>query len=216
MDIGARRVYKGNREVHVSPRGFELLRLLIDNAPRAIAKGEILEVLWPNVFVSESSLARLVAELRHALDDQASGPRIIRTVHGYGYALAAEPLDAQMPTRADAAQPTCRFITPDKTFSLADGEHVAGRDPQSAIPLDSPKVSWHHARLAIRGSDATVEDLGSKNGTFVCGVRIITPAALAVGDTIRIGPFLLTFIGAGGPAATRTDTQIANKAASQE
>ena len=60
----------------------------------------------------------------------------------------------------------------DCEFRLGDGEHLVGREPGVSIRLDSPKVSRHHARVTIAGREATVEDLGSKNGTYVRGARI--------------------------------------------
>ena len=66
-----------------------------------------------------------------------------------------------------------------------------GRDASASIRLDSPKVSRQHARLTVRGVSVTVQDLGSKNGSFVRGIRVTAPRTLQPGDDLRVGPFAL-------------------------
>ena len=73
-----------------------------------------------------------------------------------------------------------------------------------SICLDSPKVSRRHARFLVAGTQARVEDLGSKNGTFVRGARITMSTALTSGDRIRIGPFTLVFRVASVARSTET------------
>ena len=207
LDTDARRVCRGNREVHLSPKAFELLTVLVEHRGRALPKAELLERVWPGVFVSDASLARVVTELREAVGDRARHAQVIRTVHGYGYAFAAEVEDDAPRRRPGATgQSTCWLVWRRRVFALADGEQVAGRDPGAAIWLDSPKVSRQHARVLVRGTTATIEDLGSKNGTFVRGVRISAPTNLAPADDIRIGPFRLIFRIARGPTSTETET----------
>ena len=53
--------------VHLSPKAYGLLSVLADARPRAVAKSELHQQLWPSTFVSEATLASLVAELRVAL-----------------------------------------------------------------------------------------------------------------------------------------------------
>src|SRR5262249_43535770 len=53
--------------------------------------------------------------------------------------------------------------------ALGDGDHVIGRDADVAIPLPSPTVSRRHAKIVVAGAVATLEDVGSKNGTYVRG-----------------------------------------------
>ena len=83
-------LFRGTGEVRLSPKAFELLTLLVEARPRALSKTELLERVWPGVFVSEDSLAKVVTEIRQALGDRKRPPRIVRTVHRYGYAFAAE------------------------------------------------------------------------------------------------------------------------------
>ena len=84
------------------------------------------------------------------------------------------------------------------------GEHVIGRDADVTISLKSPTVSRHHAKIVIAGEVATLEDLGSKNGTHLRGVAVSTPTQLADGDQLRIGAFELTFRTIGSKGSTET------------
>jgi DNA-binding winged helix-turn-helix (wHTH) protein len=207
LDIDARRLFRGTREVHLSPKAFEALTLLVDNRSRAISKTELLERVWPGVFVSEASLAKVVNEIREAVGDRARRALIVRTVHGYGYAFAAEvEVDESGATgTVPPVRPHCWLVCGTREFALADGEHVVGRNPEVSVWLESPKVSRHHARLIVRGSRATIEDLGSKNGTYVRRARISGPTELELGDEIRIGRFTLIFRVEETAGPTETD-----------
>ena len=87
LDSGTRELTRRGRAVPLSPKVFELLELLLERRPEAVAKDAIHDRLWPKSFVSESSLARLAAEARAALADDARKPRYLRTVFGFGYAF---------------------------------------------------------------------------------------------------------------------------------
>ncbi|HEY1909635.1 MAG TPA: winged helix-turn-helix domain-containing protein [Vicinamibacterales bacterium] len=188
------------RPVHMTPKAFELLSLLVENRPRALAKSELHRTLWPSTFVSDATLTSLVAELREALGDHGRERQFIRTVHRFGYAFSSEVSEHK-----PAAQPmTHTWIVFDhREMALARGDYSIGRDPLSAITLLSPTVSKRHARISI-GEVATIEDLGSKNGTFVRGEPIAGVTLLEDGDRIRIGSFDLTIRIVTGSGSTDT------------
>lgn len=73
------------------------------------------------------------------------------------------------------------------------GESILlGRDPQAGQPLDDPLVSWHHARITRSGGKVFLEDLSSRNGTFVDGTRISSKTELKAGQQIGIGGYQFT------------------------
>jgi DNA-binding winged helix-turn-helix (wHTH) protein len=90
MDPESRRLFRDEHGVHLTPKAFALLRTLIDSRPKAVSKQELLERIWPDAFVSDVSLARLITEIRIAVGDDARRPRWIRTVHGFGYAFSGD------------------------------------------------------------------------------------------------------------------------------
>jgi DNA-binding winged helix-turn-helix (wHTH) protein len=205
LDVDARQLFRAGREVHLSPKAFELLEALIEARPCALAKAELLERVWPSVFVSDASLARAVTELRDAVGDHARHARIVRTVHGYGYAFCADVRPITHPTASEHEPARCWLVSGPRSIALPEGEHLVGREPGASIWLDSPAVSRRHARLIVEAGHATIEDLRSKNGTFVCGDRISSRTALRPGDTIRVGRFTLAFRVAGGTTQTVTE-----------
>ena len=206
LDIDTRQLVRGDRDAHLSPKAFELLKLLIENRPRVLSKTELIERVWPGVFVSDASLAKVVSKIRKAIG-QADDTRIIRTVHGCGYAFAAEVADQAAGAESVRAAGTgaCSLMCGRREFPLGDGEHIVGRDARASIRLDSPKVSRQHARLIVRGARATLVDLGSKNGSYVRGVRVTVPRLLQPGDDLRIGPFALVFRVADEAGSTESE-----------
>ena len=206
LDSAGRRLFRNDVEVHLTPKAFELLQLLLEARDRALSKAEITNRLWPRTFVSDANLSVLVAEIRSVLADPARSPRFIRTVHRFGYAFCGAVSDISRPrplVPSDAA--ICWLVAGDRRLPLGQGENLIGRDPSLPIWFDVPGVSRHHARIAVDHDSATIEDLSSKNGTYVQGERIASVVALKNSDSIRLGSLPLTFVTRPLSATTRTE-----------
>jgi DNA-binding winged helix-turn-helix (wHTH) protein len=194
FDPDTREVIRRGSRVSLSPKAFALLDLLIRNRPKALARDVIREHLWPGIFVSASNLANLVTELRSALGDDARNPKIIRTVPRFGYAFQAGAVPSGHARGGpDSGAYVCRLVWGPREIALDPGENLIGRDRDSVVWIDDASVSRRHARIAVDADGATLEDLGSKNGTFLRGRRIEKPARLADLDAIKIGPASLVF-----------------------
>jgi len=207
LDFDTRQLTEDNREIHLTPKAFDLLTMLLLDRPKVLSKAALQNRLWPDTFVAEANLSNLVAEIREALRDQAHAPTFIRTAHGFGYAFSGEA------TRLDTAaavleRPSCWLEWDRLRFPLALGEHVIGRDPDVEVRLDDSTVSRRHARLVVTTEGTVLEDFGSKNGTFRGGERVTGPVRLADGDAIRIGSLLVTFRSRSLMMSTDTQTQI--------
>ena len=81
LDADRRQLTCEGADVHLTPKAFDLLALLVNEAPRVVRKAELHERLWPGTFVSDATLVGLVKELRRALDDRDSSAPILRTAH---------------------------------------------------------------------------------------------------------------------------------------
>jgi hypothetical protein len=192
FDSGTREVRCGTRALGLSPKAFALLEILIANQPNAVSKEDIHESLWPGTFVSDASVANLVAELRAALGDNARRPRIIRTVHRFGYAFLAGAATGPRGARP-AGSPVCRLLWEGREIHLSEGENVIGREEDVAVWIDDSSVSRRHARIVVDAQGATLEDLKSKNGTLLGDVKIRGVVRLTDRDEIRVGPARMVF-----------------------
>jgi DNA-binding winged helix-turn-helix (wHTH) protein len=204
LDTDTRQLLHGGAEVHLSPKAFDLLSALLQNRPRALSKSELQEILWPATFVAESNLSSLITELRHALGDTARQMRFIRTVHRFGYAFASTATEIREADATIGRPVGCWITWGDGQAALSAGANLVGRDRDVAVWLDSPTVSRHHARITIAGTEATIEDLGSKNGTFLRGIRITNRLRLSDGDAIRIGSVDVVFRMASVASSTKS------------
>jgi DNA-binding winged helix-turn-helix (wHTH) protein len=200
FDALRRLLLRDEREIHLTPKAFDLLAVLIAAAPRVVPKREIYERLWPGGVVSDATLVGLIKEMRRALGDHDRRAPLIRTVHRVGYAFAAPLAGAQQP----AGNLWRWLVSSGRRVSLLDGENLIGRDPDARLQLDDSTVSRRHARIMLSGADALLEDLGSKNGTCVGGVRVDGQVALRDGDRVAFGRVFATYREASTGLSTAT------------
>lgn len=193
FDGEERVLLRSGEPVHLSPKAFALLELLSEVRPRVLSKKEIVDRLWPDTFVADGSLSNLVLELRQALGDEARQPRYVRTVHGFGYSFCYATIGAEAGPASPAVNSVYRLVSPWGEIALDEGECLIGRASECRISIASSTVSRHHARLRVAAGTATVEDLGSKNGTYVRGERIALATPVANGEPFRVGSVNLVF-----------------------
>ena len=184
LDANRRLLLHGGDPVSLSPKAFDLLRLLVEHHERAFSKAELHQLLWPDSFVSDGSLTILVAEIRQVLQDPADRPQFIRTVRRFGYGFCASVIRADAPLSA-AVPRNAWVIWGNRSIGVAEGDTILGRALDATIRFDVPGVSRRHARISVEGASVTIEDLGSQNGTYVRGEKISRRAALADGDELR-------------------------------
>jgi DNA-binding winged helix-turn-helix (wHTH) protein len=204
LDLERRQLVRVGRDVHLTPKAFDLLALLVAERPRAVAKAEIRDRLWPGTFVSESNLTTLVTELRAALGDAARSPRYVRTVHRFGYAFCGTATEGPGRPARRRRGPRFTLEWAGGEVALHDGENVIGREEGAAAWIESASVSRRHARIVVSEGKATLEDLGSKNGTFLRGQRITSAVVLVNGEEIRVGVVPLRFRAFEAADSTRT------------
>jgi DNA-binding winged helix-turn-helix (wHTH) protein len=190
FDADAHRVRRNGSEIRLDPKAFSLLGILLSRRPAVVPRRELHERLWPHTFVTGANLSAVVSQLREALGDvPADG--LIRTVQGFGYAFGGEAVDDAGTPAAAELGPT--VVWEGVTFSLGQGENVLGRVEEGAVFVDEASVSRRHARILVDGGKATLEDLGSRNGTWLGPKRLTGPAALEDGNSFRLGSALLEF-----------------------
>ena len=194
FDPEQRRLARGGEPVHLSPRTFKLLEVLIEARPRALSKKELMEKIWPDVVVEESNLKTTVSELRTAL----GMADVIRTVQRFGYAFSAEAIGDIMPASRYRLFMNGKHVLPQRE------DVIIGRQPSCDVWIDSPDVSRRHARITVRSNAVVIEDLGSKNGTWVGADRVDAPRELHDGDRIRLGDTTMIFRTGSGEESTES------------
>jgi DNA-binding winged helix-turn-helix (wHTH) protein len=208
LDADSRQLFRDGRELHLQPKTFELLELLVRSRPKALSKPQIRGQVWPDTVVGEASLTVAVAELRAALGDDAKEPRFVRTVYGFGYAFAGEcEADGAAPLPPAHAGASARVHWEKRIVPLVEGDNVLGRDEGVTLRIDVPGVSRRHACIRVEGRRATIEDLGSKNGTFVGDGQapIAGRVPLPDGAQFRLGRVLLLFRSSPETGSTMTE-----------
>src|SRR5439155_3971900 len=124
LDSRTRQLLCDGAEVGLSPKGFQLLLLLVENRSRAISRDELQQQLWPSTFVLETNLAGLVAEVRRAVRDSADHPLFVRTMHRFGYRFIADVDDAEAATGEPAMKYWLLWET--RQVLLAEGDNIVG------------------------------------------------------------------------------------------
>ena len=185
LDRAQRLLTRDGVPVHLTPKAFELLSVLVAAAPRVLTKADLHGELWPDSFVSDATLTGLVKELRRSLQDDDPAWPIIRTVHRVGYAFCPptdDESDGQPPSHTSHW-----LVVRGRRIVLHNGDNIVGRDPGTDVWLDAPSVSRRHSRIGVAGDRVTIEDLGSKNGTTVNDAPVTRAMALQDGDRVVFG-----------------------------
>lgn len=89
-----------DRIVALEPRAVQVLRHLVKNSGRVVGKEELLDHVWPNLFVTEGVLKKAVSQIRRALGESPEGKDYVATHHRRGYRFVG-PVARTSPKPAD-------------------------------------------------------------------------------------------------------------------
>lgn len=214
LDLAAYTLHGSGARVRLEKMPMEVLILLVRASGALVGRGEIRAALWgSDVFIEhDAAINTAVRKIRQALGDDAEKPRFVETVVGKGYRFVGrvESLGSSGPRNAIASVRSAELRTFPRysvsrgadDFVLETGINVLGRDPSVAIYIEHPSVSRRHARISVEGNAAVLDDLKSRNGTFLDGRRIDGPTMLHQGAVIGLGAITLTFRVLSTPAST--------------
>lgn len=199
-DLATGELHRAGERVELQELPFRVLAVLLERPGQLVTREELRSRIWPaDVFVDfEHGLNKAVNKIRRALDDAAGRARYVETLPRRGYRFVAAVEAAPAPRVA------CRILWDGRTILLAEGVNVIGRDPDSAVWVDSSTVSRRHARITVTAEGAVLEDLGSKNGTVVRGRRVHSAETLRDADEIVVGSARMTFRASAPTSSTRT------------
>lgn len=115
LDVEAMTLHRETTPIAINGLSFDLLLILVRQAPKVVSREQLLEEIWQGAFVGEETLKQRVRLLRKALGDDSKQPRYIETVRGKGYKLAcsvAKDLSELNPTVSKAKQKHFARLSP--------------------------------------------------------------------------------------------------------
>jgi Tol biopolymer transport system component/DNA-binding winged helix-turn-helix (wHTH) protein len=142
------------RVVHVEPKPMQVLTLLAARAGEAVTREELLDAVWPEVYVTENAVSRCVSQLRKLLDDDPRTPRVIETIPTVGYRLIA-PVYHLGDGQDGAARPA---EASDVAVAVAGAAPLEGEAAAVATPADARRdarfglqmgAAWGALALAV-------------------------------------------------------------------
>ena len=233
LDMAQGCLRTADREVDLRPKSFEVLRCLVENVGRLVTKDELIKAVWPNVIVTDESLARCISEVRQAIAD--ADQKIIKTVPRRGYRFSIpvwqHPGDADTATVA-ATSPTAGINTGLEP-QIADRPSIAvlpflnlSGDPQQeyfsdGITEDIITELSRFSELAViarnssfqyKGKTPDVRDVGRQ-----LGVRYVLEGSVRrAGDRIRISAQLIDAASGAHRWAERYDREVSDVFAVQD
>jgi DNA-binding winged helix-turn-helix (wHTH) protein/tetratricopeptide (TPR) repeat protein len=90
VDPVRRLLLRAEEPVAITPKAFSILLVLLEHPGEVVEKAELIERVWPGVFVTEANLTQNIFSLRKCLGERANDTRYIVTVPGQGYSFAGE------------------------------------------------------------------------------------------------------------------------------
>jgi DNA-binding winged helix-turn-helix (wHTH) protein len=183
-----RRLERNGIPIALTPKAFDLLITLVQHHKRALSKEEILTLVWSGAAVEEGNLAQQVLLLRRALADAGA---CVATMPRYGYRFVATVIEEhgiQPPGKS-----THCLVWDGREFPLQEGITVIGRAEDADLRISLPSLSRHHARVVVRGLEVTLEDLGSRHGSWRGSTSVRDAVRLSSGDELRLGTARLVY-----------------------
>src|SRR5262245_26002274 len=213
----------GGKPVEVEPKVFDVLAYLLHHRDHVVSKDELLEKLWPEQVVSETTLTRCIVAARKAIGDDGTKQEVIETQHGRGYRFVA-PVSERSVERKLAAV----FSADVKGYSRLMGEDEVGtvRTLTTYRQLMTTLIGQHRGRVvdapgdnllaefasvidAVQAAVAIQQELKGKNADlpvsrkmeFRIGINlgdVIVEGERIYGDGVNIAARVESLAGAGG------------------
>jgi DNA-binding winged helix-turn-helix (wHTH) protein len=174
FDVRDRTLSRDGREIRLPPRALSILEYLLERPGRVVPKQELIDTVWKDAFVSESSLTEAVGVLRQVLGDTASGAAFIQTVHRRGYRFVA-------PVTIDA-QSAAALTSVDRPAVPAIETAPAPPVPPVAQPADRPR-----ARRVVALALAALVVLAASVATYFRNARVPSPRVTRTTITLPDG-----------------------------
>lgn len=181
IDLSRSRVQRDHDEFPLRPRARALLRFLIDNSERVVAKAEIIDQVWEGRVISDSALATAVHEVRAALGDTDDKPRLILTYYGRGLQFVPpfEAAGEALPTLPPKDRASTIAV---RSFECLSDEPALAHQAQ-ALSDDIVTMAAKFRDLRVVSQDSTRQLVA--NGVTVKEAGLQLGAHFVVGGSMR-------------------------------
>src|SRR5271163_2674879 len=132
LDAANHSLRRGPERLSITPKSFDVLRYLVENAGRLVSQSELLDALWQDTYVNPEVLRKYILEVRKILGDRASQPLYIETQTKRGYRFVASV------TEDVGLEPSPESPDPGTTGSTMNATLSADRH----VPDDANSRSW--------------------------------------------------------------------------
>lgn len=130
LDPARGHLYRGEDIVPLTPKALALLHFLAGQAGRLVSKADLMNAVWPGVFVGDAVLKSTIRELRRALGDDSHEPKFIETAHRRGYRFIAPVVAAQAPAVPELTHPRVHYA---RSGSVNIAYQVVGQGPVDLV-----------------------------------------------------------------------------------
>ncbi|MAF83078.1 MAG: hypothetical protein CL797_03155 [Chromatiales bacterium] len=203
VDVLLREVKCGDEILGLEPKVFDLLVYLLARRNRVVGKDELLTALWPEVIVTEASLARCVTKCRQALGDDGDRQTIIKTARGRGYRFVAELTADDSHTTPGTATPSVPaetvkmeqpsiVVLPFNNFGGHADDDILAMGLTEDIIVDLSRNGWLF--VIARNSSFTYKGqvLPSQTVASELGVRYVVEGSVQrMGERLRVSAELV-------------------------
>ena len=166
LDTDRVELTKEGGRIALEPKVFALLVFLVENRDRVVSKDEILDQVWPGVYVSDTSISSAVKHVRQALNDDGAAQRTVRTIWGKGFRFVADLQEAHAAVPAAPGRDRLSQHLPNNrpTIAIRPFQLIGGLAEHSAIAEAIPaeliaalsKLRW--IRVIARASSFQFAD----------------------------------------------------------
>jgi Tol biopolymer transport system component/DNA-binding winged helix-turn-helix (wHTH) protein len=144
VDVAERQLLRAGECVALPPKVFDTLLVLVENRGRILEKDLLMNKIWPDSFVEESSLAQYIFQLRKALGDDASEHRFIETIPKRGYRFIASVQEEFCPPPLHRSVVMTVESLPPVTSLIAAQEPAPAAIPATSASPVNPLLSAQH------------------------------------------------------------------------
>ena len=128
LDSADQCLWRGDERAQITPKAFDVLRYLVENAGRLVTQDELLEALWPETYVNQEVLRKYILEIRKVLGDRPEKPEFIETVTKRGYRFIATVVDESAPVLGQSTAEPADLSTTEMKSGVAATEEAAIED----------------------------------------------------------------------------------------